>query len=81
LERSANPKPAGIEVKARVVVVSKASGSPHRRASAPSPARSIPCKVHPKPPSRSAKVNTKSPSTTISAVEKNVVEKSVAIEV
>jgi hypothetical protein len=86
-ERSVNPKPVGVEVKAGIVAVSKASGSPHGHASASSPARSIPCKVHPKPPSGSAKANTKSqapelsPPTTISTAEKNVVEKPAAIEV
>jgi hypothetical protein len=59
-EKSANPKPAGIEVKAGIVHVSKGSGSSHRRASAPSLARSIPCKVHPKPPSESPKLDTES---------------------
>jgi hypothetical protein len=59
-ERSANPKPVGVEVKAGVVPVSKGTGSPHRCASAPSLARSIPCKVHPKPPSESPKLDTES---------------------
>jgi hypothetical protein len=86
-ERSANPKPVGDEVKAGVVLVSKGSGSPHRRASAPSLARSIPCKMHPKPPSESTKLDTESqapelsPPTTISAAENNVVDKVAAIEV